>query len=130
MVRIWVNGCFDVLHIGHIELLKFAASFGQVMVGIDTDERVKMLKGETRPINSLENRLKFLQSIKYVHSTTSYSNSEELRQEIAKWKPDAMVIGEEYAYKDIIGAELIETIILYPIIRGISSTEILKKIKN
>ncbi len=60
-LRVWVNGTFDVLHRGHIELLEFASSLGLVKVGLDTDERVKQLKGESRPVNTLEDRMFFIQ---------------------------------------------------------------------
>ena len=63
-LRVWVNGTFDVLHRGHIELLEFASSLGLVKVGLDTDERVKQLKGESRPVNTLEDRMFFISKIK------------------------------------------------------------------
>ena len=63
-MRVWVNGTFDVVHIGHIRLLEHASAFGKVMVGIDTDERVKLKKGEGRPFNNLKDRMDFIKSIK------------------------------------------------------------------
>jgi cytidyltransferase-like protein len=66
-MRVWVNGTFDVLHIGHIELLKFASVFGKVRVGIDTDLRVKQFKGDGRPVNTWEDRTKLMDSIRYVY---------------------------------------------------------------
>ena len=76
-VRVWINGTFDVLHIGHIKLLEFASQFGEVRVGIDTDERVKKLKGELRPINTIKDRIDFMNSIKYVHSSVDFSTEEK-----------------------------------------------------
>jgi D-beta-D-heptose 7-phosphate kinase/D-beta-D-heptose 1-phosphate adenosyltransferase len=71
-VKVWVNGTFDVLHIGHIKLLEFASQFGEIRVGIDTDERVKQFKGELRPINNINDRIFFMNSIKYVNISFSF----------------------------------------------------------
>ena len=54
--KVWVNGTFDVLHIGHLKLLEFASTYGELRVGIDTDKRVKELKGNDRPFNNTEDR--------------------------------------------------------------------------
>ena len=63
-MRVWVNGTFDVLHVGHVSLLQFASLFGKVRVGIDTDRRVKELKGDDRPFHSEEERKYNLERIK------------------------------------------------------------------
>ena len=64
MVKVWVNGCFDILHRGHYELFNYAKSLGdKLTVGIDTDEKVKLDKGKDRPINNLQDRIFMLQSI-------------------------------------------------------------------
>ena len=66
-MKVWTNGCFDILHRGHIELFRYAKSLGdELVVGIDTDEKVKLDKGEDRPINNLQDRMYMLQSIKYI----------------------------------------------------------------
>lgn len=67
ITRVFVNGCFDILHIGHIRLLKFAASIGKLTIGINSDSSVKSLKGNSRPINHQAIRKEILSSIKYVH---------------------------------------------------------------
>ena len=71
MVKVWVNGTFDILHVGHIKMLQHAASFGSLTVGIDTDKRVKELKGNDRPFNTVENRKHMLESIKYVDNVSA-----------------------------------------------------------
>jgi cytidyltransferase-like protein len=84
-MKIWVNGTFDVMHIGHIKLLEHASSLGIVRVGLDTDERIKEKKGLKRPINTLQDRIDFMKSIKYVDSVVSFSSNEELEKRIEEW---------------------------------------------
>jgi D-beta-D-heptose 7-phosphate kinase/D-beta-D-heptose 1-phosphate adenosyltransferase len=83
--RVWVNGSFDVLHIGHINLLEYANSLGNVRVGLDTDERIKEKKGENRPYNILKDRIKFLSSIKFVDSIVTFSSDDELIDRIKEY---------------------------------------------
>lgn len=124
-MRVWVNGTFDVLHVGHIKLLEFANRFGDVRVGIDSDDRVKELKGNSRPFNKWEDRAYFMSSIKYVHTVVEFSNDEELREEIKFWSPDFMVIGSDYKNKQIIGSEYAKEIIFFDRIDGYSTSNIL-----
>jgi D-beta-D-heptose 7-phosphate kinase/D-beta-D-heptose 1-phosphate adenosyltransferase len=123
--KIWVNGSFDVLHIGHIRLLEFASKFGKVKVGIDTDERINQKKGIGRPFNSLRDRMDFLMSIKYVDSVTYFGSDEELEEKIKEYNPDIMVIGSEYKYQRIVGAKYVPEIEFFEKIDGYSSTKIL-----
>ena len=123
-VRVWVNGTFDVLHIGHIKLLEFASTLGKVRVGIDTDDRVKRLKGESRPINNLKDRLEFLNSIKYVDSVVDFSTDEELIKGIKEWNPEYLVIGSDYKDKNIIGGDLTK-VIFFDRIQDFSTTKII-----
>jgi D-beta-D-heptose 7-phosphate kinase/D-beta-D-heptose 1-phosphate adenosyltransferase len=129
MKRIWVNGTFDILHIGHVKLLEFASSFGIVRVGIDTDERVREKKGENRPYNSLEDRIRFMHSIRFVDSVVSFDSDETLIEQIKEWNPDIMVIGNDYNYEQIIGAEFIPKIEIFSKISGFSTSNILKNKK-
>lgn len=125
-VRVWVNGTFDVLHIGHIKLLEFASQFGEVRVGIDTDERVKEFKGELRPINTIKDRIDFMNSIKYVNSSVSFSTDEELCDRIKEWDSDIIIIGNDYKDKRIIGSHLVKEVIFFDKIDGYSSTKIIE----
>ena len=125
-VRVWVNGTFDVLHIGHIKLLEFASQFGEVRVGIDTDERVKEFKGELRPINTIKDRIDFMNSIKYVNSSVSFSTDEELCDRIKEWNADIIIIGNDYKDKRVIGSHLVKEIIFFEKIDGYSSTKIIE----
>ena len=125
MVKVWVNGSFDVLHIGHIKLLEYASTLGNVKVGIDTDKRIKKIKGENRPFNSLSDRAEFLRSIKYVDSVDIFDTTEQLIDLIKQYQPDYMVIGSDYKDKPIIGSEYIKEIVYFDRIKDKSTTNIL-----
>jgi len=124
-MKVWVNGSFDVMHIGHIKLLEFASKYGSVRVGLDTDERIKSKKGETRPFNNLEDRMLFMSSIKYVDSVTSFGSDEELENRIKEYDADIIVIGDDYKYKPIIGVEYVERVLFFPKVLDKSTTLIL-----
>ena len=83
---VWLNGTFDVLHMGHINLFrharKLAGPEGKVVVGTDSDERVRELKGPTRPINNIFDRLDFLRAIKYIDGVVVFSSEDELKARI------------------------------------------------
>ena len=125
-VKVWVNGTFDVLHIGHIKLLEFASQFGEVRVGIDTDKRVKQFKGELRPINNINDRIDFMNSIKYVNSSVSFSTDEELCDRIKEWNADIIIVGNDYKDKKVIGSHLVKEVIFFDKIDGYSSTKIIE----
>lgn len=126
MVKVWVNGSFDILHIGHIRLLEYANKLGSVKVGIDSDKRIKEFKGKNRPFNSLNDRIEFLRSIKYVDNVEAFDTTEELEQLIKQYQPDYMVIGSDYKTKPIVGAEFIKEIIFFERIKNKSTTKILE----
>jgi D-beta-D-heptose 7-phosphate kinase/D-beta-D-heptose 1-phosphate adenosyltransferase len=125
MKKVWVNGTFDIVHIGHIRLLEHAASFGIVRVGLDTDKRVSEKKGKERPFNSLSDRMDFITSIRFVDSVVSFESDDELINRIHEWKPDVMVIGNDYKYDQIIGVEYVPHVEFFDKIEGISTTKIL-----
>jgi len=125
MKRVWVNGTFDIVHIGHIRLFEYAASFGIVRVGLDTDKRVSEKKGEARPFNTLSDRMDFISSIRFVDSVVSFDSDDELINRIHEWKPDIMVIGDDYKLEQIIGVDYIPHIEFFKKIEGISTSKIL-----
>jgi len=129
-MRIWVNGTFDVMHVGHIKLLEHASSLGIVRVGLDTDERVKLKKGHNRPVNTLQDRIDFIKSIKYVDSVVSFNSDEELEKRIQEWDAEIMVIGDDYQYHEIIGNQFVNTISFFDKIENKSTTKILKHENN
>ena len=125
-MKVWVNGTFDVMHIGHIKLLEQASKLGTVRVGLDTDERIKSKKGPNRPVNTLEDRIEFMKSIRYVESVVSFGSNKELEDRIKEWDADVMVIGNDYKYHEIIGSDLVDRIFFFDKIDGKSTTNILK----
>ena len=122
---IWVNGCFDVLHMGHIELLRYAKLLGHTLiVGTDSDQRIKSNKGFSRPINNLALRVKFLEAIRYVDTVVSFDTDEQLNKLIRFYNADTMVVGEEYKGRRIVGGECVKNIIFYPKQYGLSTTKL------
>lgn len=130
MNKVWVNGSFDVLHIGHIRLLQYASTLGSVTVGLDEDDRIKMMKGPNRPFNCLKDRVEFLMSIKYVDSICTFDTDDRLIQFIKNYEPDYMVIGSDYKDKSIIGGEYVGQIIFFDRIPDKSTTAILEHEKD
>jgi D-beta-D-heptose 7-phosphate kinase/D-beta-D-heptose 1-phosphate adenosyltransferase len=124
---IWVNGCFDVIHAGHIDMIKYAKSLGQILVvGLDTDKRVQSNKGLSRPINTLALRIKVMESIRFVDHVVSFGSDDELMAQIRASNADTIVVGEEY--KDhVIGSKIVENVVFYPRKYGLSTTSILSK---
>jgi D-beta-D-heptose 7-phosphate kinase/D-beta-D-heptose 1-phosphate adenosyltransferase len=130
MKNVWVNGCFDILHHGHLELLKYASSLGdRVIVGIDSDIRIQSMKGTQRPINKQNFRKEMLESIIYVDKVYIFDSDYQLSQYIKDLKPH-MVIGDDYKGKKIIGSEFCEKITFFSKIEGFSTTKLIKTIKN
>jgi rfaE bifunctional protein nucleotidyltransferase chain/domain len=126
-VKVWVNGTFDVLHRGHLELFEFASKLGKVRVGIDSDERVKKLKGETRPINSFLDRKYFLESLSFIDTVVEFNTDEELIRHIENWEPKYFVIGTDYYGKNIIGRDKAQNLVYFEKISGYSTTNIIQK---
>ena len=127
MIRVWTNGCFDILHRGHIELFHYAKSLGdELIVGIDSDKKVKEDKGEDSPINSLDDRAIILQSIKYIDRVIGFDSTDELEYLIKDIKPDIMVIGSDWKGKDVIGQEYAGKLVFFDRIEGYSTTKILE----
>lgn len=125
---IWVNGTFDVMHIGHIKLLEYAKSLGDyLVVGVDRDERVQEKKGPDRPINPCEMRMMFLKSISFVDKVVSFESDETLRNWIDTFKPELMVVGIEYKDKEVIGSEFAGGVAFFDKFGDYSTTKILSK---
>ena len=112
--KIIVNGTFDLLHVGHIELLEYAKSLGdQLLVCIDSDSRVKELKGESRPINTQDDRIKMLNALRCVDMVQVFDTKEKLIEQIELYQPDIMVKGSDYNGRSVVGEALCKQVIYY-----------------
>jgi D-beta-D-heptose 7-phosphate kinase/D-beta-D-heptose 1-phosphate adenosyltransferase len=108
-MKVIVNGTFDILHPGHLALLNYAKSLGDfLLVAIDTDDRVRQLKGPSRPINNQQDRKTMLENLKPVDQVNLFNSDEELLHLISQC--DIMVKGSDYKDKPVIGSDLIDII--------------------
>ncbi len=124
-----VNGTFDILHRGHIELLNFARQKGDsLLVAIDTDRRVKELKGEDRPINSQEDRKFHLENLKAVDSVMFFNSKEELIEIMKSWQPDVYVKGSDWKSSEGTAHKYSKEVIYYERIENYSTTGIIQRI--
>ena len=112
-MNVFVNGSFDLLHRGHLELLQYAKCLGTVMVAIDSDRRIQELKGSDRPIHCVEDRKFQLENLKSVDVVCVFDTDHELIELIKHWQPDIMVKGSDYRDQKIIGAEYCKEIKFY-----------------
>ena len=130
-MKIFVNGTFDILHRGHLELLNFAKGLGDfLMVGIDTDDRVKEKKGTTRPIHNQEERKFFLENLKSVDEVKFFSSDQELEELIKSFQPDIMVVGSDWKGKSVIGSYHASKLIFFDRIGDYATTKIIQDIIN
>lgn len=129
MKTIFTNGCFDVVHRGHLKLLQYCKSIGnKVVVGINSDASIKKLKGDNRPVNNQEDRKLLLESLVYVDEVVIF-NEETPYNLIKCIKPDIIVKGGDYSIEEVVGNDLAK-IIIFETIDGYSTTEILQNIAN
>jgi len=128
MKRIFVNGTFDIVHRGHLELLEYAYNIGTVLVAIDSDRRVKELKGSTRPINNQNDRAYLLRSLKFTSGVVIFDTDQELIDTIKSYQPDMMIKGSDYKGKPIIGASFCKEIKFYDFVDGYSTTKTIQDI--
>jgi D-beta-D-heptose 7-phosphate kinase/D-beta-D-heptose 1-phosphate adenosyltransferase len=127
---VFTNGCFDILHSAHVELLKFSKNLGEMLVvGLNSDDSIKRLKGETRPINDINERSKILSLFDFIDYVIIFSEDTPL--DILKLlEPDILVKGSDYNRENIIGKEYVKKIELFDFIQNKSSTRVINKIKN
>ena len=131
---VFTNGCFDILHAGHIASLTEAAKHGDILIiGLNADASIKGLKGSNRPVNDEKARALLLASLVMVDAVVLFSDPTPL-QLILTIKPDVLVKGGDYKVEDIAGAKEVigwgGKIIINPIVEGFSTTSIINKIQN
>ena len=126
---VFTNGCFDILHQGHIHLLTSAADFGtKLIVGINSDNSVKRLKGNNRPLQNEQTRLLVMASLHFVDAVMLFE--EDTPYELIKFiQPEVLVKGGDYEIKNVVGADLVRQVEIINLLEGFSTTGIEQKIK-
>jgi len=131
MKTIFVNGCFDILHPGHIELFKIAKSLGdRLIVATDTDEKIKIDKGNSRPINTLFHRKLMLESIKYIDVVLIFNTDLELERLIELYRPDILVKGGDWRNGEIVGGKFAQEVRFFDRYGEYSTTKFLEQLQN
>ena len=131
---VFTNGCFDIMHLGHITILENAYHLGdRLIVGVNSDSSVKRLKGDKRPVFPEYDRARMLSALEFVDLVIIFE--EDTPENLIKTlKPDILVKGADYKGKEIVGKEFVESyggdVILLPLVEGYSTTEIIKRIKE
>ena len=124
---VWTNGCFDILHRGHIELFKYAKSLGgTLLVGVDSDFKVKQDKGQDRPFNNQEDRIELLNSIRYIDKVFLFNTTEQLDRTIKNVQAQVMVIGSDWKGKKVVGESHVEELVFFDRISKYSTSKILQ----
>ena len=129
MKTVFTNGCFDVLHRGHIELLRHCKSLGYVVVGLNSDSSVRRLKGENRPFNDEGDRKFVLESCKYVDKVVLFEEDTPLDL-IKQIKPDILVKGGDYKKESVVGYDIVPETTIFKYVKGYSSTASIKHIAD
>ena len=131
---IFTNGCYDLIHLGHLEILARSADLGdKLIVGINSDMSIKKIKGDSRPIIEEDSRAKQLAAIEFIDAVILF-NEDTPYDLISFINPDIITKGGDYKKNDVIGKELMNKkageVVIIPLTQGYSTTSILEKIKN
>ena len=127
---IFTNGCFDILHAGHVKYLEVAKSYGDILIlGLNADSSVKKLKGPTRPINTQNDRAYILASLESVDYVVIF-DEETPYELIKKIQPHILVKGGDYEGKKVIGSDIAQEVRLVQFVDGKSTTKIIQRIQN
>ena len=127
---IFTNGCFDILHRGHVSYLQKARALGDLLiVGLNSDDSVKKLKGDSRPIHNQDDRAAILSALECVDYVIIFDEETPLKL-IESIKPDILTKGADYEGKEVVGSEFAKEVVLLEFIEGKSTTNIIEKIKK
>ena len=131
---VFTNGCFDLIHLGHIEILARSADYGdKLIIGVNSDLSIKKLKGENRPIIEESSRIKQLSALEFVDAVVIFDEDTPIKL-IESIKPNVITKGGDYTAKNIVGNEVVSQkngeVVIIPLTQGFSTTSILNKIKN
>lgn len=131
---VFTNGCFDIMHVGHIRYLQEAAKLGDIFVaGLNSDSSVKRLKGPERPVNNENDRAEMMAALGFIDYVVIFEEDTPLEL-IKKIQPDVLAKGGDYSDKYVIGTDEVEArggkVVLIPLVEGKSTTDIINKIKN
>ena len=125
---VFTNGCFDLLHIGHVSLFQKAKTLGDVLiVAINSDKSLAGLKGPKRPLVPQKDRTKLLAALSCIDYVVVFSEQTPYEL-LSKLKPDILVKGGDYKIQDIIGREFVKKVYRYPLVQGKSTTNLIKLI--
>lgn len=127
---VFTNGCFDILHRGHVTYLRKARSLGDLLViGLNTDASVKRLKGESRPINQEDDRAFILESLACVDYVVKFEEDTP-HELLSKVQPDILVKGGDYKLEDVVGREFAKEVILIDFVDGYSTTKTIQQMQE
>ena len=131
---VFTNGCFDIVHLGHIDYLSKAKNLGdKLLIGLNTDESVSQIKGKHRPVTDQNARAIFLASLKFVDGVILFSETTPYNL-IKEIKPDVLIKGSDYQIHDIVGSDIVKEnggqIVTIDFLDGYSTSAIIEKIKK
>lgn len=131
---VFTNGCFDIIHRGHVEYLAQAANFGNILViGLNTDNSVRRIKGELRPVQDEIARATILASFQFVSAVILFDEDTPYEL-IKKVQPDVLIKGSDYSVEDIVGYDIVKAkggeVVTIDFIEGYSTTSIIEKLKK
>ena len=124
---VFTNGCFDILHAGHVSSIEFAKSKGDILVlGLNSDASIKRLKGPKRPINNQADRALVVAALGAVDAVCIFTQDTPLEL-IKLVKPDVLVKGADYKNKEVVGSQFAGRVLLFPLVKGRSTTNLINK---
>jgi D-beta-D-heptose 7-phosphate kinase/D-beta-D-heptose 1-phosphate adenosyltransferase len=125
---VFTNGCFDLLHVGHVRCLKKSRSYGDVLVvALNSDSSIIRFKSKDRPIVPLKKRVEVMSAIEYVDYVTVF-DEETPEKTLRVIMPDILVKGADYKFTEIVGHDFIPKTVRFPIVKGESTSDLIKKI--